>query len=68
MTCQYCKEPLTDAGKDTCVACNALIQEANCSGIYLIDAAVSISKQDDLATPKAKRDALKATFKQYAGS
>ena len=66
-TCQYCGETLPDSKKDTCAFCDGLIQEANCSGIYLVDSAKSISKQTELATPQSRRDALQLKFNQYTG-
>ena len=67
MECQYCGESL-NTDKSTCAWCNAIIQEANCQGVYLIDAAKAVSQQADLTTVRARREALKATFDRYTGA
>lgn len=62
--CQYCGDELEDPTKKACSWCNAIIQEANCHGIYLIDTAVAVSRRDDLTSPDERRAAIQAKFDQ----
>lgn len=66
-TCTYCGESLSNSSNTGCDWCNKIIQEANCEGIYLVDAAVAVRKRDDLNTPDERRAAIQATFDRYAG-
>jgi hypothetical protein len=65
--CRYCGAELQDASKTSCDWCNQIIQEANCHGIYLADAANAVSKRDDLVSPEARRAEIQATFDRYRG-
>jgi len=66
-TCPYCHADLEPGVKTACQWCSQIIQEANCVGIYLVDAAAAIGKRDDLARVDARRAALQARFDQYKG-
>ena len=66
-TCQYCASELEDTSKSTCDWCNTIIQEANCQGIYLADAAKAVAKRDDLTSPDTRREAIQEKFVAYGG-
>lgn len=67
MPIYICANTLEDSSKSTCGWCNTIIQEANCQGIYLADAAKQVSQRDDLTTPDARREAIQAKFTAYGG-
>lgn len=64
-TCQYCATEIDNGS--TCGWCNEIIQDANCNGIYLADAARAVSKRDDLSTPEERRTEIQAKYDLYMG-
>jgi len=68
MTCKYCGIELEDGTKTSCEWCNRIIQEANCEGIYLADAATAVSKRADLTTPDERRAAIQEKYNLYTGA